>query len=81
MPRSKEGIQNKTKDQERIQKIKNLKGVRISGTLEIFYLEIIWLFVFFCLYSLDLGILVLSFLEKKRSHPSTQDSSIAILIS
>ena len=47
MPRSKEGIQNKTKDQRKNTKNKSLKGVRNSGTLEIFYLEFIWLFVFF----------------------------------
>jgi len=37
----------KPRIKERIQKIKNLKGVRISETVEIFYLEFIWLFVFF----------------------------------
>jgi len=47
MPRSKEGIQNKTKDQRKNSKNKKSQGRPNSGTLEIYYLEFIWLFVFF----------------------------------
>ena len=61
MPRSKEGVQKKTKIQRRnTKKYKEAKGLRITGDPFVFFFCVFFLWTLkLCIFSLDLGILVL----------------------